>query len=511
MTPFSFLIGATFAWGSLIYIYALPGADPASIYKLELECILDHTGTVQYSMSESCCRAEDGAAAASTDAAAGAAGGRCAALAPSSPSSSPAACCGRAKGKASGPTTIDGNDNTDAAAARKARRAQRKAARARRKVPDELRNDPELLAAIAVLPENYDFEIFKTVHRVRERGAKLTAIQFPEGLLCYATVISDILERFTGTEVLIQADVTYGACCIDDLGAAALGCDLLVHYGHSCLVPISKTTVEVMYVFVTIGIDLAHLVGCIALTFPDKHVRLTLMGTIQFTPTILKAGQLLRKMGYPSVTLPQAKPLSKTEVLGCTSPVLSERDVDAFVFVADGRFHLESAMIHNPDVPSYQYNPYSKAMTRERYETPRMLRQRRSAIDTARKAQTFGIILGTLGRQGNVNILERLERALQQAGKQSFVLLLAEIYPSKLQLFEEVECWIQVACPRLSIDWGRAFEKAPLLNPYEAHVALGKTAWREKRYPMDFYSKTEENNPWTNFHVEALLPGGEAR
>ena len=111
-------------------------------------------------------------------------------------------------------------------------------------------------------------------------------------------MIADILERFAGTEVLIQADVTW-ACCIDDLGAAALGCDLLVHYGHSCLVPISKTTVEVLYVFVTIGIDLAHLVGCITLTFPEKLTRLTLMGTIQFTPTILKGRTAVAENGVP--------------------------------------------------------------------------------------------------------------------------------------------------------------------------------------------------------------------
>lgn len=34
---------------------------------------------------------------------------------------------------------------------------------------------------------------------------------------------------------MIMGDVTYGACCIDDYTAVALGCDMLVHYGHSCL------------------------------------------------------------------------------------------------------------------------------------------------------------------------------------------------------------------------------------------------------------------------------------
>jgi 2-(3-amino-3-carboxypropyl)histidine synthase len=46
--------------------------------------------------------------------------------------------------------------------------------------------------------------------------------------------------------------------------------------------------------------------------------------------------------------------------------------------------------------------------------------------------------------------------------------------------------WVQIACPRLSIDWGYAFPR-PLLNPYEAEVALGATTFRDV-YPMDFYA-----------------------
>jgi len=38
--------------------------------------------------------------------------------------------------------------------------------------------------------------------------------------------------RFTGAEVVVLGDVTYGACCIEDLTAKALGADLLVHYGE---------------------------------------------------------------------------------------------------------------------------------------------------------------------------------------------------------------------------------------------------------------------------------------
>lgn len=52
--------------------------------------------------------------------------------------------------------------------------------------------------------------------------------------------------------------VTYGACCVDDLTAIALGADFMVHYGHSCLVPVDVTTLKTLYVFVDITIDIDH-------------------------------------------------------------------------------------------------------------------------------------------------------------------------------------------------------------------------------------------------------------
>ena len=51
--------------------------------------------------------------------------------------------------------------------------------------------------------------------------------------------------------------------------------------------------------------------------------------------------------------------------------------------------------------------------------------------------------------------------------------LLSEVAPWKLALMDGVDAWIQIACPRLSIDWGEGFQK-PTLTPYEALIALGE-------------------------------------
>ncbi len=76
---------------------------------------------------------------------------------------------------------------------------------------------------------------------------------------------------------------------------------------------------------------------------------------------------------------------------------------------------------------------------------------------------------------------------------------MAEIQPAKLRKIKAVDAWVQVACPRLSIDWGTEYEK-PLLSPYECEVMLQQTAWRES-YPMDFYSGS--GGPWSNYHNSA--------
>jgi 2-(3-amino-3-carboxypropyl)histidine synthase len=385
--------------------------------------------------------------------------------------------------------------SSGAVAAPKVSRAKPTRRRFISQIPARITEDPALVSALGALPANYNFEVPKTIWRIEQMGARSVALQMPEGLLMYACAIADILERFARVECVIMGDVTYGACCVDDLSAAALGCELLVHYGHSCLVPIDRMATDVLYVFVEIAIDTAHLVDSVSLNL-EPSLRLALCGTIQFAGAMHAARAALVPK-FAAVELPQCRPLSAGEVLGCTSPSLA--GFDACVFVADGRFHPEAVMIANPDVPLYRYDPYAKSLTRERYQHARMHRLRSAAIDAARHATCWGLVLGTLGRQGSPEVLHHLQRLLERRGCSHVTVLLSEVFPAKLAAFEHVEAWVQVCCPRLSIDWGHAFG-APLLAPYEAEVALGSRAW-EPVYPMDNYAKA--GGSYSNYAPEA--------
>jgi 2-(3-amino-3-carboxypropyl)histidine synthase len=369
------------------------------------------------------------------------------------------------------------------------RTGPRRTPRALNQIPKEILEDADINAAIELLPPNYSFEIHKTIHRIRTLQAKRVALQMPEGLLMFATTISDILTQFCpGAETLIMGDVTYGACCIDDYTARALGCDLLVHYAHSCLIPLSVSKIATLYVFVDITIDTDHLVKTLARNItPGKTI--AIVGTIQFNSTLHTVRPALESEGL-KVIVPHVAPLSKGEVLGCTAPKLKDAIADLILYLGDGRFHLEAAMIANPDVPAYRYDPYSRKLTRETYSHEEMLDMRSLAITTAKEAKKWGLILGALGRQGNPHTMAMIENHLNRQGIPYVNLLLSEIFPGKLAMFEDVECWVQIACPRLSIDWGYAFSR-PLLTPYEALVVLGSQDGWEKgdgTYPMDFYA-----------------------
>ena len=60
-----------------------------------------------------------------------------------------------------------------------------------------------------------------------------------------------------------------------------------------------------------------------------------------------------------------------------------------------------------------RYDPYGRVLTRERYDQGGMRAVRRAAVEAARAAEgSWGLVLGTLGRQGNPRILAHLQGLL---------------------------------------------------------------------------------------------------
>lgn len=384
-------------------------------------------------------------------------------------------------------------------------------------IPDEILKDPILNQRISTsLPKNYSFEIHKTIWRIRSNGSKRVCLQFPDGLFIFAVPIVNILREFLPeVEFIIMADVVYGACCIDDTKAKELDCDMLIHYGHSCLVPINQmaTGVSILYVFVDIKFDILHFIQTVAKNFDPREDKICLASTIQFVSSIHVAAKELREKYSFEVILPQSKPLTPGEILGCTAPSMKGTNANMLISVADGRFHLEALMIANPDLPAYRYNPYNKELTHEHYAHDEMLAQRTVAVKRMQKIINsnlpIGIIVGTLGRQGSFRILEVLKNLIQKVSNSPVLtFLISEINPKMLSELgrNTIAGWVQIGCPRLSVDWGASFVDRPLLSPYELRTTIRllqeidcPNFISDRTYHMDFYASSSLG-AWTPSH-----------
>ncbi|OIR58690.1 MAG: diphthamide biosynthesis protein [Amphiamblys sp. WSBS2006] len=350
---------------------------------------------------------------------------------------------------------------------------------------EDSRGGDRLSRAIERIPAKYDFEIRKTLWAIEKHRAGVVGLQFPEGLLHFSVLIAAILEEFSPQRIatVILGDVSYGACCVEDYGSSQIGCDLLVHYGHSCLIPAPASQTRTLYVFVKIAVDTSDtLVRFISENFTKEHV-LCIVTTVQFVDAVHSLRTCLQQNGY-TVVVPQTKPLSRGEILGCTSPTVDS--IDAAIYFGDGDFHLEAFIMSNPQKAVYAYSPYTDTVTKGSYDVARIHRERRGDIAEIKNAKTVGVVVSMLGRQGNMALLGRVKAALVDAGLTPIVVLIPQVDPSKLARIRSVDCWVVIVCPRLVLDWRRHFEK-PMLTPYELFVALGRTEWREI-YPLEYYA-----------------------
>jgi len=347
------------------------------------------------------------------------------------------------------------------------------------------------------IPFNYNFEVIKTVKKINELRSRKIFIQLPEGLQKYYKTLSDTFgfHGFFSKRIVGSNQTTYGACCIDDLFFKTIGTEICFHYGHSCLIPISHCIISISYIFLEIYFDSSFFIESMKNKIFKKEIAWNLLATIQFI-TCLKKVQKDLSESLKKIIVPQSKPLSPGEILGCTSPHF--KYPKNIVYFGDGRFHIESAMISSFNSRFFNYNPFSHSLfmsdfTYKEYKKERGFILFKSLFHT----KNLGLLIGNLGRQGSVKIYRKIKEILANRKILVFPLSLKEIYPDNLNIFGVVilKTWAQIACPRLSCDWGKYFNY-PLVSPYELCFLMGFTSITQYDYLMNYFS--EKGSFWTS-------------
>ncbi|MBS7287708.1 MAG: diphthamide biosynthesis enzyme Dph2 [Candidatus Freyarchaeota archaeon] len=322
--------------------------------------------------------------------------------------------------------------------------------------------------------EDFDFEIEKIISEVKARNARRVLLQFPEGLLPYATNVASLLEEKAEVEVVTSLDPCWGACDLADYEALTVKADILVHFGHAPWP--SKTKVPTLFVECFSTREIAGQAVKVALRLGLK--RLILASTIQHVrelPSIKKSLEdagisVFLKSGSRSAPYPG-------QVLGCDFSNVHLPNASTVFFIGGGFFHAVGiALFTGKRVISL--DPCTGEARDMTPHVKRILLERYAHISRAKAAKKFGVVIGLKSGQTHIDVAKRIKEELHASGKEAYLLAMREVSPERFINLKGIEALVVTACPRIAIEDGPRFP-IPVLTLDEIAVVIGRKNWVE--------------------------------
>jgi len=287
-----------------------------------------------------------------------------------------------------------------------------------------------------------------------EKSGYMKILQVPDGLKRKALEIAEELG-----DVLIDCESCFGACDLAIQEAKILGCDKIIHYGHS---KILETETPVEY------IELREDYDPIPVLEKDldkiKEEKIGLVSSLQFLDSLEKAKRFLEEKGK-FVKIGKGRFYSG-QILGCdiSSAKKIENEVDAFFYIGSGKFHPLGIALKTKK-PVYVLDVEKGEVTYLKELKEKFLKQKYAAVALAKDAKKFGILVSVKPGQLNLELAKEIKKKLEEKGKKTYILIFNEIKPEKLEGLD-LDCYINTACPRIAIENRTEFKK-PILNPDE--------------------------------------------
>jgi 2-(3-amino-3-carboxypropyl)histidine synthase len=319
----------------------------------------------------------------------------------------------------------------------------------------------------------FDFEEERIKQEITKLAAKRVLLQMPEGLKPEAPKIAETLEK-TGVTALISADPCYGACDIAIPEAESLDVDLIVHFGHTRMVKHERAPTIYVEARATTAID-AAVIQSIPLI--REYKKIGLATSVQHVQTLDQAREILTRAGKTVIVGDAGQMGYAGQVSGCNySNVKSIADeVEAFLFVGGGIFHALGVAL-STSKPTFIADPYDNRAYQINNEAQKILRQRFASIEEAKKAKTFGVLVGLKPGQKHLDVGLKAKALAAKHGKVAYLLVAKEVTPEALLEFPTIDAYVNTACPRISLDAPAKFRK-PVLTFSEFMIVCGEVSW----------------------------------
>ncbi len=314
---------------------------------------------------------------------------------------------------------------------------------------------------------------------IEERKPHSIALNGAEALIPKLQDVADhISERF-GIEAYIIGDTCWGSCDLNTHAADMLGADVLFNIGHTISIETFGNKVVMINAYDDVIFD--KVAYKFASDMKGKFNVLSLLTDSQHLESIEGVRRIFEELGYKVIIGKGKGQLKDAQVFGCEFyPAWNvQKQVDAYIFLGQSQFHAASVAM-STEKPTFMLDPYFEEYVQVNEFAQGLQKRAILAIYKAVDANTIGLVIGLKeGQFAHVRALE-LKKEFEKLGKKVQLLALTEITDDRMQIFKNIDAFVQVACPRIATD--NHFSKPMLSVPQ----ALGLIKILKKEPIEDF-------------------------
>ena len=301
---------------------------------------------------------------------------------------------------------------------------------------------------------------------IETRRPVSVAINGPDGILPkIQEVAAKIGSRFN-IPAYVLTDPTWGSCDLNTGGAEVLGVDILFNIGHTIRMNVFGDKVEMIDAFDDISFN--SVAKKCSIELEGKTV--SLVTDSQHLHQLEVVKKILEEGGIKVIIGEGKGQLNDGQVFGCEfyPTEHAKNNVDANVFLGQSNFHAAGIAL-STNIPTYVLDPYFNEIREVTDFSQKLQKKATLSIFKAVDAKTFGIIVGLKEGQLSKITALKFKKELEKHDKKVQLFALTDITNDMLERLSGIDAFIQVACPRISID--NHFSK-PILSTPQANALL---------------------------------------
>jgi 2-(3-amino-3-carboxypropyl)histidine synthase len=211
-------------------------------------------------------------------------------------------------------------------------------------------------------------------------------------------------------------------------------------------------------------VDFSKIATRCAIELKKNFNKISLVTNSQYLPSVQKVKKIFESHGYEAIIGRGKGHLNDAQVFGCEFyPAYdSKNDVDAYIFLGQSMFHSASIAIVTQK-PTFMMDPYFNEYSQINDFAQKLEKKAVLSVLKAQDANTIGIIIGLKeGQFAKIKALE-IKKMLEGLGKRILLIAMTEITDERLLPYQDVDAFVQVACPRIGTD--NHFHKPVLSAP----------------------------------------------